>query len=456
MFSKKLIGALGVGIFGLGMTASAAPADAAIFGVNNINDSGGGSLRSAINAANGTAVKDQIRFDILGPGPHVIALNTDLPFVTQPVAIRGYTEPSSSEATLNSAANPSVVIDATNSGSGLRLNGDGIEVRGLVIRDAVFDGIFVTGNNNVVAGNYLGTNSAGDAAQPNGQYGLHVDGNNNEIGGPNPADRNLVSGNAEDGVRIHTGTGNVVEGNYLGTDETGTADLGAGTGALIESSQNTVKNNLASGGIAGVTLEGDDNTVQGNKIGTDVTGSVALGNLTGLIVFGSERNQIGGPEVGDENLVSGNLLSGVAIVADNGDPAEDNNVEGNLIGTDSFGTAPLPNGDAGVLIGDSNANHIGGETVSSGNVISGNAADGVRMISDSRDNKVQAIADAHVLQHVHVLVGDAEMARGSAPPGPRSRTAAGLVALHEQDHVVAGDGLADPVVDGLLAHESGP
>ena len=186
------------------------------------------------------------------------------------------------------------MIDATNSGSGLRLNGDGIEVRGLVIRDAVFDGIFVTGNNNVVAGNYLGTNSAGDAAQPNGQYGLHVDGNDNVIGGPNPADRNLVSGNGGGGVRVHTGTGNVVEGNYLGTDETGTADLGAGTGALIESSQNTVKNNLASGGIAGVTLEGDDNTVQGNKIGTDVTGSVALGNLTGLIVFGSERNQIGG------------------------------------------------------------------------------------------------------------------------------------------------------------------
>ena len=62
---------------------------------------------------------------------------------------------------------------------------------------------------------------------------------------------------------------------------------------------------------------------------------MALGNLTGLIVFGSERNQIGGPKVGDKNLVSGNLLSGVAIVADNGDPAEDNNVEGNLIGTDS-------------------------------------------------------------------------------------------------------------------------
>ena len=389
MFSKKLIGTLGAGIVALGMAAGANPAQAAIFGVNNINDAGGGSLRSAINAANGTAAPDEIRFDIPGAGPHVIALATDLPFVTQPVAIRGYTEPSSSAATLNSAADPSVVIDATNSGSGLRLNGDGIEVRGLVIRDAVFDGFFVTGNDNVVAGNYVGTNSDGDAKQPNGQYGVHVDGNRNVVGGPNPADRNLVSGNTEDGVRVHTGTGNVIEGNYLGTDETGTADLDGGTGALIESSKNTVKNNLASGGVAGVTLEGDDNTVQGNKIGTDVTGSVALGNLTGLIVFGSERNQIGGPADGDENLVSGNLLSGVAIVADNGDPAEDNEVHGNLIGTTASGIAPLPNRDAGVLIGDSNANKIGGAGASAGNVISGNGTDGVRLLSDAADNDIQ-------------------------------------------------------------------
>ena len=63
MFSKKLIGTLGAGIFALGMAASAAPAQAAIFAVNNTNNAGGGSLRSAINAANGTAAADEIRFD---------------------------------------------------------------------------------------------------------------------------------------------------------------------------------------------------------------------------------------------------------------------------------------------------------------------------------------------------------------------------------------------------------
>ena len=69
MFSKKLIGTLGAGIFALGIAASAAPAQAATFTVNTTNNNGGGSLRSQINAANLTAAKDQILFDIPGEQP---------------------------------------------------------------------------------------------------------------------------------------------------------------------------------------------------------------------------------------------------------------------------------------------------------------------------------------------------------------------------------------------------
>ena len=114
MFSKKLIGTFGAGIFALGIAASAAPAQAAQFAVNNINDAGGGSLRSAINGANGTAVTDEIRFAIPGNGVHVISLANDLPAITNPVVIRGYSQSGSSMATPNSAANPTIVIDATN------------------------------------------------------------------------------------------------------------------------------------------------------------------------------------------------------------------------------------------------------------------------------------------------------------------------------------------------------
>jgi hypothetical protein len=389
MFSKKLIGTLGAGIFALGMAVGANPAQAGIQTVTNVNDSGNGSLRDAITTTNQFANQDQILFQIPGPGPHVIALASDLPFVTQPVAIRGYSEPNASPATANSAANPSVVIDATNSGSGLRLDGDGIEVRGLVIRDAIFDGIWVTGDDNVVAGNYLGTNSAGDAAQPNGEYGVHVDGNNNVVGGATPLDRNVIAGNFFGGVRVHTGTGNVVEGSYLGTNETGTSDLGGGVGVLVESSGNAVKNNVVSGGLGGVQLDGNDNTVQGNKIGTDVTGNVDLGNFVGVSVNGGDRNLVGGAPEGEGNLISGNRFSGVSFSSDNGDPAEDNDVQGNLIGTNAAGNAPLPNSDAGVSIGGSSDNTIGGEEDGTGNVISGNGTDGVRITTDGDDNQVQ-------------------------------------------------------------------
>jgi hypothetical protein len=389
MLSRKLAGALGAGMLSLGIAAFAAPAQAAIHTVVNTNDAGNGSLRDAIITANQFPNQDQIWFQIPGPGPHVISLASDLPFVTQPVAIRGYSEPNASPATAGSAANPSVVIDATNAGSGLRLDGDGIEVRGLVINNAIFDGIWVTGDDNRVAGNYLGTNAAGTAPVANGRYGVHVDGVDNVVGGSAPGDRNLLSGNLVAGGYVHTGTGNVVEGNYLGTDETGAAGVIGGGGAVIEASQTTVKDNLSSFAVNGFTVKGDDNTLQGNTVGTDVSGSADLGNIIGISVVGGDRNLIGGAADGEGNLVSGSLFSGVSFSADNGDPAEDNEVQGNLIGTDASGTAPLGNSDAGVTVAASHGNTIGGVDDGTGNVISANGTDGVRIQSGGDDNEVQ-------------------------------------------------------------------
>ena len=385
MFSKKQIGTLGAGIFAIGIAASAAPAQAANFPVNNTNDSGGGSLRSAINGANGTAVADEIRFAIPGNGVHTISLATDLPAITNPLVIRGYSQSGSSMATPNSAANPTIVIDATNAVSGLSLTGNGIEVRGLVINDAQADGISVVGDDNIVTGSYVGTNAAGNAAVPNGGYGVDIDGDDNRVGGPVVSERNVLSGNGFGGVRVSSGTGNVIEGNYTGTNETGTAGL-AGGGVRLESDQNTVKNNLSSFNSVGVEVLGDENTVQGNTVGTDVGGVVSLPNIDGIRVFGGDRNLIGGPE-GEGNLASGNTFSGVSLLSLAGNAAEENDVQGNQIGTSALGTA-LPN-NAGVTIVQSHDNSIGDAAEGTGNVISGNGADGVRIISNSRDNKVQ-------------------------------------------------------------------
>jgi hypothetical protein len=383
MLSKRLTGALGAGILALGVAASAAPAEAATFAVVNTNNGGAGSLRSAILAANMTAARDQITFQIPGAGVHTIALAADLPFVTQPVSIRGYSQPGSSVATAAAAANPTIVIDATNAVRGLGITGDEVEVRGLVIQNAQVDGIWATGTLARIAGNYIGTTAGGIGAAPNAEYGVRVDGDDNEIGGPAVADRNVIAGNGFGGVRVNTGTGTVLEGNFLGTGELGLAGLGGG-GVVIDSDLTTVTNNLISGNLIGVQVEGDDNTLQGNKIGTDVNGTAAVSNLFGVNVVGGDRNLIGGPAAG--NVVSGNSFDGVLLMPNAADPAEDNEVESNLLGTDVNGAAALPN-DYGVRIIGSNNNHV-----SDGNVISGNQLDGVKIESEGADDN-QVVAN---------------------------------------------------------------
>jgi parallel beta-helix repeat protein len=460
MFSKKLIGTLGAGIFALGMAVGANPAQAAIHTVVNTADAGNGSLRDAINTTNQNPNQDQILFAIPSPGPHVISLASDLPSVTEPVAIRGYSEPNASPATANSAANPSVVIDATNAVRGLHLSGDGIEVRGLVINDAQTDGIWVMGDENVVAGNYLGTNAAGTAAVPNGQYGVHIDGDDNVIGGPNPFDRNVMAGNLQGGLRVHSGRDNVVEGNFFGTNETGTAGLGGSLiGVHVESSNNIVKDNLASFGFVGIQLDRNENTVQGNSVGTDVSGTQDIGNLTGISVRGGDRNLIGGSAEGEGgNLVSGNLF-GVLVTVDNGDPAEDNDVQGNLIGTTSAGTAPLANTLSGVSINGSNDNTIGGEADGTGNVISGNGDDGVSMVAGADDNQVQGnwigTDESGLLDlgngESGVDIVDGSQNRVGATSG---QNLANVIAHNDADGVTVAAGVGNAIVRNSL-HDNG-
>ena len=290
----------------------------------------------------------------------------DLPFVTNPVAIRGYSQPDASQATTVAAADPTVVINATNAARGLHLTGDDIEVSGLVINNAQVDGIWTTGARSVIAGNYIGTTASGTATAPNAQYGVHIDGNDHVIGGPGPEDRNVISGNGFGGVRVHTGTGNRVEGSYFGTGELGLGGLGGGTGVLIEADQTTVKDNLISFNLVGVQVEGDDNTLQGNKVGTDVNGTAALANDYGVRIFASNNNTIS-----DGNVISGNQFDGVKIESE----SADNDVFENFIGIDAAGLA-LGNGESGVEIADGDQNEIG-DAQAQGNTIAHNGSDGV-------------------------------------------------------------------------------
>lgn len=368
MLPFKALGALGAGLVALGV---AAPAHATTFPVINTNDSGPGSLRSAIKQAEQDDDADRIEFELDGAGPHVITLAGGLPAIDFPVAIDGYSQAGSSPPGGASAGVAQIVINAANVSDGLELAGDGIEVRGLVIRNAPDDGILITGDDNVVAGNRIGTDADGESARGN-RTGVHVDGGRrNTIGGPDAADRNVISGNLVAEVELEVGNGNIVQGNRIGTDAAGTAGLGAIYGVLVESDHNRVEDNLVADETAGVSVRGAGNVVRGNLVGTDATGRSALPNWVGIGVRGGDSNHIEG------NLLSGNTSAGLLFLADTGNAATGNDAVGNTIGLGSSGAA-LPNG-TGVLISASDENTL------TGNAIAGNLSDGVRIEFEGAD-----------------------------------------------------------------------
>jgi parallel beta-helix repeat protein len=386
MFSKMLAGALGASIVALGVATSA---QAATITVNDSGNSGSGTLRDAINTANNTpAVADTIKFKIPGSGVHTIRPLTPLPTLTSPVTINGYTQTDADPATDVSPATLKIVIDGGDVDDALRIESGGVTVKGLNVQGAREEGVHVEGRNNTIAGNYIGTGVNGAAARPNDLEGVRVVGDGNTIGGPNPADRNLISANGFAEVLVEEGGENTVQNNYIGLDADGEIALGDRAGVQLMSSDNTVRDNLISGEAFGIEVSTDNNVVQGNKVGTNAAGTSAVPNSVGVSIVGGDGNVIGGEGEGERNVLSGNEHNGVELNAFGAtDPAEHNEVKGNLIGTTAAGNVKLPNGEAGVSVSESDNNTIGGTAADAANVISGNTGPGVELV-DATGNKV--------------------------------------------------------------------
>ncbi len=255
-------------------------------------------------------------------------------------------------------------------------------------------------SNNVVQGNYVGVNAAGTAALGNTNGNYLVGGTTATlVGGTNAGAGNLFSGNGQYGVFISDqGTSNnVVEGNYVGTDFTGMHVVpngknayygGFGIGVLSGANNNLIggtnasARNLIAGNLTyGIAvISAATNFIEGNFIGTDVTGTNALGNGSGVgIYFGATGTILGGTGPGMANIISGNTNYGCFIDT----PGTTGNfVEGNFIGTDINGKKSVPNGFAGAAIfGAATNNVIGGTVAGAGNLVSGNGTYGV-FISD--------------------------------------------------------------------------
>jgi len=275
---------------------------------------------------------------------------------------------------------------------------NGATSRNVISGNAV--GVRIAGSgtkDNVVAGNYIGTDPTGNSAISNQDGVMIKEGaEENTLGGAGPAERNVCSGNRHKCVGIF-GVGtrrNRVEGNLIGTGVNGSAALGndandvqIGEGA----SENTIGGSgsarqvIAAGVLDGVVITGagtNENQVVGNYIGTDESGSHALGNGENGVLVGPrpERNAIGGASAAMRNVISGNTHHGVEI------QGAQNTLDGNYIGLDASGSTALGNHDNGVVISGPN-NMVGGPSATPGappgNVISGNLMDGVRIAGTS-------------------------------------------------------------------------
>jgi titin len=290
-----------------------------------------------------------------------------------------------------------VCVFAANSNTiGGTAAGDGNLISGNT-QDGVVTGGSTTGD--VIEGNLIGTDVTGTLAIPNDFYGIELDSGSTTIGGLTPAARNIISGNFYAGVVLFQSpsVNNLVEGNYIGPDITGTQILGAQpdgvdidngaadntVGGTTAAARNVISGNVNSGvGFFGAGTTG--NVVEGNYIGTTASGMAGLGN--GLLEPGgagpgvlsdnsASGNLIGGNAAGDANLISAN---GAGIVLfGNGDTAE-----GNLIGANASGVGSLANASYGILI-DSNNNIVGGPVSADANQIFGNTANAINVAGGS-------------------------------------------------------------------------
>ena len=248
--------------------------------------------------------------------------------------------------------------------------------------------IYNTGtSDNVVAGNLIGTNDQGTAPLPNG-IGVLIaaSASSNTIGGPTTAAVNVISGNTTDGVEISDAgtTGNVIAGDKIGTDITGTLALANHDGVFITSgaSANTIGGLTATPGTgAGNVISGNssvnvqvgalagdptttDNVLAGNLIGTDVTGTTALVSDFGVWATGVGTT-IGGVTSAARNVISGSVDGNVVVT---GTGATNDLIAGNFIGLDVTGTTTVGDASGNITL-DSSRNTIGGTVAAARNVI---------------------------------------------------------------------------------------
>ncbi|HWX22285.1 MAG TPA: M12 family metallopeptidase [Candidatus Binatia bacterium] len=380
--------------------------------VTNTQDSGPGSLRAALYFAfdhPGATVTFNIPTNDPGFSNQVFTIQpTDrFPSLVRATTLNGTTQtnlnPNGPAIQLNGAlAQPPSVFP-----NGLRLGGTNCSVRGLILNGFPLSGILIDGTNatgNTVSGCYLGVDASGTVAVTNRFPPITIDNgaSRNTVGGTNASARNIISGSAFQGLVIRDpGTrANVVEGNYIGLNASGTAALSntwSGVAIFNGAQSNLIggtlpgtRNIISGNGLQGIVIadtNSDGNVIQNNYIGLNPAGTAAITNGgTGIDIYnGPHGTLIGGTGAGAGNVISGNQNPGIYIHAPG---TLGTIIQGNLIGLSAAGTNAIPNSAAGVQISEGAvSNLVGGTLPRTGNVIAGNGLQG--LLLGSSGNVVQ-------------------------------------------------------------------
>ncbi len=379
---------------------------AAAIVVNNTANDGAGTLRQAIiNAGDGDTITfDTAVFPAANPAAITI-IGSALPDINQSnltidgtgagVILDGSAQTTYGAIWINGSHNLIQGLQIVNfPGDGIRLtnNAQYNTIANNIIGNNSGSGIAIDGTNaisNTVTGNLIGLDPSGTYAMGNATgVSLVGDTKYNIVGGTTPAERNIISGNSgqdiADGVNM-LGSHNTVIGNYIGTNISGTAAVpNTGAGLTLSGSYNTIggtapgEGNLISGNPNGISvINAQYGSILGNYIGTDVSGTAVISNQIGINIWTDVHDiMIGGAAAGEGNLISGNDGSGISLSY-----ATNITISGNTIGLDVNGATILPNGEAGIVIDSgSQQNLIGGASTAAGNIISGNGWDGVRIV----------------------------------------------------------------------------
>ena len=276
------------------------------------------------------------------------------------------------------ANNNSIGTDVVGEGNIISGNGEyGVYFQGRETADPVVS--------NSIKGNYIGVDITGNVALPNliGVMMLTGENTNNTIGGTNPNSKNVISGNTLGGIAILSGKNNQIIGNYIGTNTSGTSAISNNVGVSLEDGDNNVggttagSRNIISGNSTGINISKNSasgSTVKGNYIGLNALGKGALPNGTGIkLMPTSTKSTIGGTDLLARNVISGNTYDGISVLGSS------HTIQNNYIGLDATGNVAVPNA-TGIFLGSTATDiEVGGTDLLKRNIISGNSAYGIEI-----------------------------------------------------------------------------